>query len=166
MLSIRLARVGRVNWPAYRVVVQEKTRAPRSKVIEILGQYDPKLEPAKFEVKKERLDYWMSVGARPTVSAAELLVKQDLLKLEQVPELQHERDIREASKKRATAKKAHKAQVEKDKKKRAEAKAKASAKPAKPTEDKPTAEKTSDKKEEVKSDSKPVAEAKKEPKKA
>ncbi len=142
MLSIRLARVGRVNWPAYRVVVQEKHRSPVSKTVEILGQYDPKTEPAKFEINKERLDHWMSVGARPTVSAAELLVKQDLLKIEQVPELQHERELREASKKRVGEKKAWKAQVEKDKKKRAEVKSKANEKPA---EDKPSEEKTAEK---------------------
>ncbi len=126
MLSIRLARVGRVNLPAFRVVVQEKTRSPRSKVVEILGQYDPKTEPAKITIDQERLNHWISVGARPTIAVADILVKQDLLKLEQVPQLQHERARREASKKRVSDKKDWQAKVVKEKKKRAEAKAKSS----------------------------------------
>ncbi len=154
MLSIRLARVGRVNLPAFRVVVQEKTRAPRSRVIEILGLYDPKTEPAKVEINKERLDHWISVGARPTVSAAEILVKQDLLKLEQVPELIHQRELREASKKRVGEKKDWQAKVAKEKKKRAETKAKGQghAKPAadeaaKPSKDDKSEAKPDEKKE-------------------
>jgi len=137
MLSIRLARVGRVNLPSYRIVVQEKTRAPISKVVEIIGSYDPKVEPAKVVANKERLDHWIKAGARPTISAAELLIKQDLLKLEQVPEVQHERARREASKKRIAEKRAWKEKVAKEIKARNEAKAapkkeepKAEAKPA------------------------------------
>ncbi len=130
MLSIRLARVGRVNLPSYRIVVQEKTRSPHSKVVEIIGSYDPKVEPAKLVTKKDRLDHWLKAGARPTVSLAELLVKQDLIKLEQVPELQHERARRDASKKRMADKRAHKEKVAKEIKARNEAKQKAQAKPA------------------------------------
>jgi small subunit ribosomal protein S16 len=122
MLSIRLARVGRANWPAYRLVVQERTRAPRSKVVEILGSYDPKSEPAKVVVNKERVDHWIKAGARPTVSAAELLIKQDLLKLEQVPEVAHERKRRDDARKRVGTKRAWKEQVAKEIKKRNEAK--------------------------------------------
>jgi small subunit ribosomal protein S16 len=132
MLSIRLARVGRTNLPSYRIVVQEKTQAPQSKVVEIIGSYDPKAEPAKVIAKKERLDHWLKAGARPTLSVAALLVKQDLIKIEQVPELQHERARRDASKKRIGEKRAWKEQVAKDIKKRNEAKQKAQAKPAEP----------------------------------
>ena len=99
MLSIRLARVGRVNLPTYRIVVQEKTSAPVSRAVEIIGSFDPKLEPAKVEIDKERLDHWLKVGARPSLSLAELLIKQDLLKVEQAPEVTHERERREAAKK-------------------------------------------------------------------
>ncbi len=151
MLSIRLARVGRKNWPSYRLVVQEKTRSPHSHVVEILGSYDPKSNPSKVVTNKERLDHWMKIGATPTISAAELLVKQDLIKLEQVPQLAHERARREAARKTQQGKRAWKEQVAKDIKKRHEAKQKAQAKPpeaakaaetAKPAEEgKPAVEK-------------------------
>ncbi|MFO0704970.1 MAG: 30S ribosomal protein S16 [Candidatus Andersenbacteria bacterium] len=142
MLSIRLARVGRVNLPSYRIVVQEKTRSPHSKVVEIIGSYDPKVEPAKLITKKERLDHWLKAGARPTLSLAELLVKQDLIKLEQVPELQHERARREAGKKRVADKRTWKEKVAKEIKARNEAKQKTQAAPkaeAPKTEAKPAA---------------------------
>ena len=128
MLSIRLARVGRTNLPSYRLVVQERTRSPHSKVVEILGSYDPKAEPAKIVANKERLDYWLKVGAQPTVPAAEILIKQDLLRLEQAPALKHERARREQSKKRFLQRRDWKEKVAKLKKERAEAKQKAQGK--------------------------------------
>ncbi|MFO0702479.1 MAG: 30S ribosomal protein S16 [Candidatus Andersenbacteria bacterium] len=143
MLTIRLARVGRTNLPAYRLVVQEKTRSPRSRVVEILGSYDPKSEPSKIVADKARLDYWLSVGAQPSVPAAELLIKQDLLKVEQAPDLKRERARREHARKRLSERRTWKEQVVKLKKERAEAKQKAQGKPAeaapaeKPAEVKP-----------------------------
>jgi len=135
MLSIRLARVGRVNLPSYRIVVQEKTSAPVSRALEIIGSFDPKSEPAKVDVSKERLDHWLKAGAQPTLSLAELLIKQDLLKVEQAPEVLHERKRREAAKKRQSDKRAWKDQVAKDIKARNEAKQKAQAKPEHPKQE-------------------------------
>lgn len=129
MLTIRLARVGRTNLPAYRLVVQEKTRSPHSRVVEILGSYDPTSEPSKVVADKARLDYWLSVGARPSVSAAELLLKQDLLKIEQAPDLKRERARREHARKRVSERRAWQEQVTKLKKERAEAKQKTQSKP-------------------------------------
>ena len=163
MLSIRLARMGRKNWPSYRLVVQEKTRAPQSKVVEILGSYDPKSEPASVTANKERLDYWLKAGARPTISAAELLVKQDLLKLEQVPELRHERDRREAARKHQQEKHAWKEQVAKEIKKRHEAKQGSQKAETKPTEPSPAGAPTAaeePKPAETKVEVKPASEAK------
>jgi small subunit ribosomal protein S16 len=128
MLSIRLSRVGRTNLPTYRLVVQERTRAPQSRVVEILGSYDPKSEPSKVVADKARLDYWLSVGAQPTVTAAELLIKQDLLKLEQAPALKHERARRDGARKRMGAKRDWKDKVTKLKAERADAKQKAQGK--------------------------------------
>lgn len=151
MLSIRLARVGRTNLPSYRLVVQEKTRSPHSRVIEILGSYDPKSEPSKVVAKKERLDYWLSVGATPTVSAAELLIKQDLIKVEQAPAVKRERARRDSARKRMTEKRSWKEQVDKLKKERADKKQKAQGK----TEEKPTEAKPEPKAEAPKAEAKP-----------
>lgn len=57
MLVIRLARHGRKNHPAYRIVLQEKDWAPSSKVIEILGNMNPHTNPRTIVLKKDRIAY-------------------------------------------------------------------------------------------------------------
>jgi len=146
MLMIRLARVGRKNLPSYRIVVQEKSFATSSSVVENVGQYDPKTEPSTVTIKKERIEHWIKQGARPSLRVAEILVGQDILKLDQVPELKDERARREAGKKRQTEKLAWKKKVTQEIKKRGETKQKASEKPApeKPAEEAKAEEKPTD----------------------
>nr|NIP37484.1 30S ribosomal protein S16 [Candidatus Dadabacteria bacterium]NIY20852.1 30S ribosomal protein S16 [Candidatus Dadabacteria bacterium] len=41
------------------------SRAPRDgKFLEILGHYDPRTEPNKIEIKKDRIDAWVKNGAQ------------------------------------------------------------------------------------------------------
>ena len=52
------------------------SRAPRDgRVIEELGWYDPEAkEPDKqLSLNRERIEYWLSVGASPSETVAELL---------------------------------------------------------------------------------------------
>ena len=63
-VAIRLMRFGKKHRPFYRIVVIDKRRKRESKYIEKLGIYDPMQEPAKIEINKERLDYWLSRGAQ------------------------------------------------------------------------------------------------------
>lgn len=80
MVKIRFARFGRKNVPYYRLVaVQAKTKR-NGVVIEELGTYDPKLEKDKLVIKKDRVEYWLSVGAQPTDTAHYLLAKMGLVK--------------------------------------------------------------------------------------
>ncbi|MEK7529778.1 MAG: 30S ribosomal protein S16 [Patescibacteria group bacterium] len=80
MLSIRLTRVGRTNAPAYRVVVMEKTRSPRSRHLEILGHYNPRMQPKLMVLKNDRIEYWLGVGAQPSNTVKNLLIGAGLLK--------------------------------------------------------------------------------------
>ena len=64
MLMIRLARTGARKQPHYRVVVIEKERARNGRPVEIVGTYNPRTDPASVELKRERIDYWVSKGAR------------------------------------------------------------------------------------------------------
>ncbi|MEI6863431.1 MAG: 30S ribosomal protein S16 [Candidatus Omnitrophota bacterium] len=75
---IRLTRMGTLKKPFHRIVVIDKHRARDSKPIEILGFYDPKTEPANVKVKKERAEYWLSVGATPSAIVRTLLKKQGI----------------------------------------------------------------------------------------
>ena len=77
MVKIRLARHGRKRRPFYRVVAAD-VNAPRDgKFLEILGTYNPveKDESKELTLKIDRVDHWLSVGAKPTDTAAALIKK-------------------------------------------------------------------------------------------
>jgi small subunit ribosomal protein S16 len=75
MLKIRLARGGRKNVPFYRIVVANSTSPRDGKFIEKIGTYNPLVETEnRFTIKKERAEYWLSVGAKPTDRIAIFLV--------------------------------------------------------------------------------------------
>ena len=72
---IRMRRSGSKKRPFYHVVAADR-RAPRDgRCIEQLGVYDPREEPYKFEVKRERVDYWKSQGASISPTVSQLLAK-------------------------------------------------------------------------------------------
>ena len=74
-VKVRLSRAGGRHRPFYRVVVADE-RAPRDgHFLELVGTYDPKLEPAQILLKRERIDYWISKGAKPSQTVSELLRK-------------------------------------------------------------------------------------------
>jgi len=64
VLMIRLSRTGARKQPHYRVVVIEKERARNGRPVEVVGTYNPRTTPASIELKRERIDYWVSKGAR------------------------------------------------------------------------------------------------------
>lgn|SRR3989344_1081349 len=77
-LVIRLQRVGRKNDPHFRVVLTDSKNAPKSGgFIEILGWRDPKAHT--YSIKKERIEYWMSVGAKPSDTVHNLLVEAKVI---------------------------------------------------------------------------------------
>jgi small subunit ribosomal protein S16 len=61
---IRLSRTGARKQPQYRVVVIEKERARNGRPVEVVGTYNPRTSPASIELKRERVDYWISKGAK------------------------------------------------------------------------------------------------------
>jgi small subunit ribosomal protein S16 len=64
VLMIRLSRTGARKQPQYRVVVIEKERARSGRPVEVVGTYNPRTTPASIELKRERIDYWVSKGAK------------------------------------------------------------------------------------------------------
>jgi small subunit ribosomal protein S16 len=74
-VKIRLARFGTRNKPFYRIVVSD-TRTPRDgRFIEQIGTYDPRANPAKVKVNQDRVQHWISHGAKPTRTVSELIQK-------------------------------------------------------------------------------------------
>ena len=72
---IRLARMGARKQPYYRIVVIEKERARNGRFLEVVGTYNPRTEPASMELKRERIDYWVSKGARVSDTVNRLITK-------------------------------------------------------------------------------------------
>ena len=74
-VKIRLARHGSKKKPFYRIVVVD-SRSPRDgKFIEMVGTYNPLLDPAEVTLKQERVAYWLSQGAKPSDTVNSLLKK-------------------------------------------------------------------------------------------
>ena len=75
MLSIRMTRMGSKKKPYFRVVVTEGRSALQSSFVENLGTYNPRIKPAKVEINRERIQYWLKKGAKPSDSVRTLLAK-------------------------------------------------------------------------------------------
>jgi small subunit ribosomal protein S16 len=76
-LKIRLQRHGASHRPFYRMVVTEATARRDGRFVEVLGTYEPqsKRPEDELKLKLDRVDYWQSVGAKPTDTAASLIRK-------------------------------------------------------------------------------------------
>ena len=78
-VRIRLRRTGGKGQPSYRVVVADG-RSPRDgRFIENVGHYNPRMDPASYEIDEERVRYWLSKGAQPSDAVARLLEKKGLI---------------------------------------------------------------------------------------
>jgi small subunit ribosomal protein S16 len=73
-LKIRLARGGKKKDPHYYVVVSPSTSPRDSGFIEKIGHYHPKQSgDTSYTLDQVRLDYWISVGAKPTDRIAKVM---------------------------------------------------------------------------------------------
>ncbi len=76
-VKIRLQRGGATHAPYYRVVVTD-IRSPRDgRFVEKVGTYDPKnkAEEKQLNLLLDRIDYWLSVGAKPSDTVRALIKK-------------------------------------------------------------------------------------------
>ena len=126
--KIRLKRMGKIRAPYYRVVVADSRTKRDGRVIEEIGKYHPKEEPSLIEVKSERAQYWLGVGAQPTEQVLALLkVTGDWQKFKGLPgaegTLRTKDSAASGAEARAAAVKAAEDEAEKRKAKAAEAKA-------------------------------------------
>ncbi len=73
MLRIRLTRRGAKKNPHYRVVVTERSSPRDGRFQEIVGHYNPALEPVQLHLDLERVDHWIEKGAQPTRTVKTLI---------------------------------------------------------------------------------------------
>ena len=80
MVRIRLRREGRKKSPMYRIVVAD-SRSPREgRFIEIIGTYQPRKSEGAVELKQDRANYWLNVGAQPSDTVRSILRRAGILK--------------------------------------------------------------------------------------
>ena len=74
-VKIRMTRMGNNKKPFFRIVVAEVKRKINGQQLEIIGWYDPKKKNDNFELKMDRVEYWVSKGAEPSDSVKSLVRK-------------------------------------------------------------------------------------------
>ena len=80
-VRIKLKKVGRRHQPSFRLTAVDRRRSRDSKVIEELGSYNPvhPREDQQVALNRERIEYWLSVGAQPTDTVRRLLQKAGIV---------------------------------------------------------------------------------------
>ena len=72
-VKLRLMRMGKTKQPTYRVVAAD-SRSPRDgRFIEIVGTYQPRLDPSGLIIDNEKAVKWLRNGAQPTDTVERLL---------------------------------------------------------------------------------------------
>lgn len=75
MVKLRLTRLGKTHAPFYRIVAIDSRKSRDGQCLEIIGHYDPTKDPKVVSIKADRAKYWLSVGATPTETVRNLLIK-------------------------------------------------------------------------------------------
>lgn len=77
MLTLKFQRLGKKKQAHFRLIIQEKTKNPKSDSLEILGWYNPNSK--NKELKEERIKYWLSKGAEATPTVHNFLINAGLI---------------------------------------------------------------------------------------
>ena len=72
-VTIRLARIGRKNLPAFRIVVANTRSKRNGEFLETIGSYNPMTKPELFTFDKDKLKLWQERGALMTDSVNRLI---------------------------------------------------------------------------------------------
>lgn len=75
MLKIRLRRMGAKKDPCYRIVVSDSRSTPGGRFVDVVGTYDPGMEPAAVKLDIEKTEQWIRNGAHPSETVRSLLLK-------------------------------------------------------------------------------------------
>ncbi len=75
-VKIRLTRRGAKKKPFYRIVASDVESPRDGRFLEILGTYDPMMDPAAITLKEDRIRYWIKEGALPTTTVKSILKRE------------------------------------------------------------------------------------------
>jgi small subunit ribosomal protein S16 len=87
MLKIRLSMGGVRKRPIYKIVIAD-SRAPRDgRFLEKIGSFNPLLPKdakERITVEAERVKYWMSKGAKPTIRVLRILGEAQIMPMPKI----------------------------------------------------------------------------------
>lgn len=72
-LVIRLTQIGKKGERKFRVVVKEKRSRRDGKPVDTLGWYEKRTDKVISDINKERFEYWLQKGAKPSAQVAKLM---------------------------------------------------------------------------------------------
>jgi small subunit ribosomal protein S16 len=75
MLTIRMRMMGSKKRPFFRVVVTDSRTKRDGSFVEVVGHYNPRTKPAKVEMNRERISYWVGKGAHLSDTVRTLLAR-------------------------------------------------------------------------------------------
>jgi small subunit ribosomal protein S16 len=77
-VRIRLTRKGTKKKPFYRIVAADIEKPRDGRFLELLGTYNPMVEPAAITLKEDRIKYWLGEGAKPSTTVQSILKQQEV----------------------------------------------------------------------------------------
>ena len=80
MVKIRLMRMGSKRKPFYRIVVADARTKRDGQYIELVGTYNPVMDPAEIKINEEVALKWLKDGAVPTDTVKSLFTKAGINK--------------------------------------------------------------------------------------
>jgi len=114
MLVIRFLRKGKKNQPFFNIVVTDKKNPPKGgRFLESVGFFNPLTK--ERNLKKERIKYWLSVGAQVSDRVYNLLVEEKVIQGKKIP-LHKKSRKKEAQQKSSQTPDSDKKEVEKENK--------------------------------------------------
>jgi len=79
-VRIRLSKVGKKHQVSYRIVAQDSRSKRDGQFLENIGFYNPQ-NTNNIKLKRERFDFWIKKGAKPTQAVAKLLERPNAKRL-------------------------------------------------------------------------------------
>ncbi len=75
---LRLKMFGTKKNPFYRIVAMTKSKKRDGKALEELGLYDPKKDKNEVTLDRERVEYWIKNGAKPSSTVKSILKRLEI----------------------------------------------------------------------------------------
>jgi len=75
---LRLKKFGSKKKPFYRVVAIDKSTKRDGKALEELGHYDPKKGKDQVALDRERVEYWLKNGAKPSETVRSIIKRLEI----------------------------------------------------------------------------------------